>query len=288
ESVWEKPEDYIPPPPPKPKQQIPTKTIPEKREFQGEERLALVVLKSDLIANAAIVLISEQGLTIGRDKSFEERLRLNELAVSRYHCSIYFQREFKIVDNGSTHGTFLNNIKLSHSKQSSVPFTLSDGDVLEIGSTKFQVHLHELCEKCDPAIQSVVSTAPTAKKKVKVVEPVQYVPKVNLEKQRIEELERLKQRYLPNENERVTMAWKKDRLPIRELPEPVQVKESLYKKPTVVVDKHLEAPLDSTNKGNLMLQKMGWKEGQGLGKEQEGIVDPLKMSTQKGRRGLGA
>lgn len=116
ESVWEKPEDYIPPPPPKPKQQIPTKTIPEKREFQGEERLALVVLKSDLIANAAIVLISEQGLTIGRDKSFEERLRLNELAVSRYHCSIYFQREFKIVDNGSTHGTFLNNIKLSHSK----------------------------------------------------------------------------------------------------------------------------------------------------------------------------
>ncbi|KAJ3317982.1 hypothetical protein HDV06_001014 [Boothiomyces sp. JEL0866] len=286
ESVWERPKDYLPPP--KPKLAPPNlQNIPEKRNFEGEERLVLAVLKSELIANGAIVLVNEQGVTIGRDKSFEERLRLNELAVSRFHCSIYFQREFKIVDNGSTHGTFLNNIKLSHSKQSSVPFTLNDGDFLEIGSTKFQVHLHELCEKCDPQVQSVVSTAPTAKKKTKVVESVPYVPKVNLEQQRLEELERLKQKYLPNDTERVSMSFRKDRLPIRELPEPVEVKAQSYIKP-LVLGKKQEAPIDATNKGNLMLQRMGWKEGQGLGKEKEGIVDPVKMSSQKGRRGLGA
>ncbi|XP_054162326.1 cap-specific mRNA (nucleoside-2'-O-)-methyltransferase 1-like [Oppia nitens] len=41
------------------------------------------------------------------------------------------------------------------------------------------------------------------------------------------------------------------------------------------------------NIGKLLMSKMGYKEGQGLGKDSQGNVDVIQESKQKGRRGLG-
>ena len=39
--------------------------------------------------------------------------------------------------------------------------------------------------------------------------------------------------------------------------------------------------------GKRMMSRMGYKEGQGLGKDSQGNVEPIEQSKQKGRRGLG-
>lgn len=41
------------------------------------------------------------------------------------------------------------------------------------------------------------------------------------------------------------------------------------------------------NIGKHLMSKMGFKEGQGLGKDSQGIAEPIEQSKQKGRRGLG-
>lgn len=39
--------------------------------------------------------------------------------------------------------------------------------------------------------------------------------------------------------------------------------------------------------GASIMAKYGWKEGEGLGKNQDGIVDPVKLNNVEGNRGLG-
>jgi RNA-binding protein 5/10 len=56
---------------------------------------------------------------------------------------------------------------------------------------------------------------------------------------------------------------------------------STYEQPTV-------EGLKEDNIGNKMLQAMGWSEGQGLGKANQGIVEPVKAEMRQVGAGLGA
>lgn len=42
------------------------------------------------------------------------------------------------------------------------------------------------------------------------------------------------------------------------------------------------------NKGRKMLEKMGWKKGEGLGKEGMGMKDPIELKIRTAQAGLGS
>lgn len=46
--------------------------------------------------------------------------------------------------------------------------------------------------------------------------------------------------------------------------------------------------LRSDSKGSRMLQALGWKEGQGIGARQQGIVEPIIALKRRHKLGLGA
>ncbi|CAJ0957364.1 unnamed protein product [Ranitomeya imitator] len=46
--------------------------------------------------------------------------------------------------------------------------------------------------------------------------------------------------------------------------------------------------INDSNKGRQMLEKMGWKKGEGLGKSGDGMKDPIHLQLHKKQAGLGA
>ncbi|KAM9758952.1 RNA-binding protein 5-like isoform 1-T1 [Menidia menidia] len=73
------------------------------------------------------------------------------------------------------------------------------------------------------------------------------------------------------------------------IPEPPAPKKKFYQPPTPAVN--YEQPtkdgLTSDNIGNKMLQAMGWQEGKGLGRHQQGITTPIAASLRTKGTGLG-
>ncbi|XP_037091022.1 G patch domain-containing protein 11-like [Pollicipes pollicipes] len=52
-------------------------------------------------------------------------------------------------------------------------------------------------------------------------------------------------------------------------------------------DRALDQPIDSSNKGFALLQKMGYKPGMAIGKQGDGRTEPIRPEVKQGRGGLG-
>ena len=50
----------------------------------------------------------------------------------------------------------------------------------------------------------------------------------------------------------------------------------------------VDSSIRSSNKGFKMLSRMGWSEGGGLGKDQQGRVEPVRAEVRTERAGLGS
>ncbi|XP_026163350.1 RNA-binding protein 5-like [Mastacembelus armatus] len=73
------------------------------------------------------------------------------------------------------------------------------------------------------------------------------------------------------------------------LPEPPAPKKKMYQPPapTVSYEQPTKDGITSDNIGNKMLQAMGWQEGKGLGRHQQGITAPISASLRTKGTGLG-
>ncbi|MFH1224050.1 MAG: FHA domain-containing protein [Pseudomonadota bacterium] len=76
------------------------------------------------------VAVNEGVLTIGRQNC---DIMLNDLKVSKHHCSIYLHGgELTIVDNSSTNGTYVNGRRVDKKE-------IHAGDVIIVGATNIKV-----------------------------------------------------------------------------------------------------------------------------------------------------
>lgn len=288
-------------------------------EPTSDETLRMVVLESQLLPVNNIVLVDANGITIGRDRSWDRRLRLPEMAVSKYHCHIFSTSadifnecneaeeantseitKFSIIDVGSQNGTFVNGNRLSASKAASPPSALRHMDVVSVGTTKFQVHDHQggwPCEQCkhkDGNIIDITSTT-QAKTASEADDNAIHHSKYDREQARRDELRRLKQKYHDEKPVRTSGKYM-DRADVRRKQQgsdhtAISRQQGVDMPITPVHSSqpmHVNKRLGEENIGNRLLQKMGWKEGQGLGSSGSGMVDPIQAEFRQGRAGLGA
>ncbi|KAI9263566.1 hypothetical protein EDC94DRAFT_82894 [Helicostylum pulchrum] len=259
---------------------------------QGTGSIRLVVQSSPFFKQGQVVLIDENGITIGRDRSWDSRLRLPEMIVSKYHAMIYRDKQeklFYMIDNGSQHGTFVNEKRLSEPKQASLPYELRNKDIVRIGSTSLQVHLHSMGWPCQGCLASeLIETTLGKKEKQKQQQKVT----VDLEESRREWIKNQKKMYQEDldasnmyiDRARIRRTFTKPEKFIAE-----EEEEYDTPRPAVVVNAAAAVSYHTpvSGIGNKMLQKLGWQEGQSLGKYGDGILEPIRPSTQTSRTGLG-
>ncbi|OMJ17636.1 Angiogenic factor with G patch and FHA domains 1 [Smittium culicis] len=229
---------------------------------------------------------------------------------------------FYIVDCGSTLGTYLNEYRLSNSKESSKPSSLLHMDIITIGSSAFKVHIHSglPCSNCSLSKNSDSSEKPQIISSEPIIfqSNITCVDSTNKSKSyalspesiRREELHRLKNKYKSNSvcNKGNQLANNNsssyiDRAHVRRVHTsapsvydynfPISNSNSLSGSFTENDQNHLhqnttQSHLSTDNKGYKLLTSMGWKKGTGLGSSQNGTTAPIPVSYNHARGGLGS
>ncbi|KAJ2712395.1 hypothetical protein H4R19_002778 [Coemansia spiralis] len=205
---------------------------------------------------------------------------------------------FYAVDQGSMHGTFVNQQRLSGPKAASKPVRLRHLDRVVVGSTALDVHIHEqwACAACQNTGDNEISTVQTTASRPGPRTAVLAVPRTSLLQERIDGLRAMQRRYTSPRPRGVhkTGAYT-DRARLRRSMQgsavATGVREVIREDPeqpsTRPVAGHAPA-IGQDNRGFGMLQRMGWSPGSGLGADRGGIVDPVDVAGNDDRSGLGA
>lgn len=287
----------------------------DEKPLKDAPLLRLVVLESTLLTAGHVVEVDSSGLTVGRDRSWDRhRLRLAELAVSKFHCQIYYDGgSYHIIDQGSKNGTFINNERLCEPKTSSIPRVIRDLDRIQIGSSLFQAHQHKhgwQCDYCIAGPDNIVDISQGTRENTQSSDysnqldthmtTIDFKSKEQREKEWMDELKRRKRMFAPKGNTAKNVNDAAERR--RQLFASTTVPSYLRKTPTSSSEQqqqqqHLDeekiierATVHTPVKGigDSMLRKMGWKQGQTLGRTgTQGITVPITPKTQTHRAGLG-
>ncbi|XP_033928577.1 angiogenic factor with G patch and FHA domains 1 isoform X2 [Melopsittacus undulatus] len=252
--------------------------------------IRVIVIRSPVLQTGSLYIITAvKPATIGREKSVGHTLEIPEVGVSKFHAEVYFDHDLQnyvLVDQGSQNGTVVNGNQILQPKTKCDPYILEHGDEVKIGETVLSFHIHhgsDTCDGCEPG--QVRAHLRLDRKKESSVCPA--LSKEEREIVRRKALKKIREKYgLQNteyeDNKAVKNPKYKDRAGKRR--ETIG-SEGTFQRDDSPASVHIE--ISNSNKGHKMLEKMGWKKGEGLGKDGGGIKDPIHLQLHKTHAGLG-
>lgn len=267
----------------------------EESENEDEEKIwppciRVIVIRSPVLQTGSLFIITAVNpATIGREKDMEHTLRIPEVGVSKFHAEVYFDHDLQsyvLVDQGSQNGTVVNGKQILQPKTKCDPYVLEHGDEVKIGETVLSFHIHpgsETCDGCEPG--QVRAHLRLDKKDETFVGPA--LSKEEKELVRRKALKKIRVKYgLQNTDYEDEKALKNPKYKDRAGKRREQVgSEGTFQRDDAPASVHSE--ITGSNKGRKMLEKMGWKKGEGLGKDGGGMKTPIQLQLRRTHAGLG-
>nr|AAH27286.1 Aggf1 protein [Mus musculus] len=219
----------------------------------------------------------------------EHTVRIPEAAVSKFHAEVYFDHDLQsyvLVDQGSQNGTIVNGKQILQPKTKCDPYVLEHGDEVKIGETVMSFHIHpgsETCDGCEPG--QVRAHLRLDRKDEPLVGPA--LSKEEKELERRKALKKIRVKYgLQNTDYEAEKVLKNPKYKDRAGKRREQVgSEGTFQRDDAPASVHSE--ITDSNKGRKMLEKMGWKQGEGLGKDGGGMKTPIQLQLRRTHAGLG-
>ncbi|XP_076379180.1 angiogenic factor with G patch and FHA domains 1 isoform X2 [Megalopta genalis] len=224
----------------------------------------------------SLFVVAYTGGSIGREG--DHSVVIPDINVSKHHARLIYdenKKMYQIIDSGSRNGTLLNGKRLSVAKQESDFHEVTHGSIIQVGSTKLLCHIHngnETCGHCEPGlVQQCSSTEEnkTSKKTLHKQELRRLKHKFGVEKDNVTAASQLASGYQDRAQSR--------RQCIGSLNHHAKTQQS-----------SMDTSITKDNRGFKLLSKMGWTEGQSLGKEGDGRTEPVLMTNNPSKTGLGA
>ncbi|XP_014294698.1 angiogenic factor with G patch and FHA domains 1 isoform X2 [Halyomorpha halys] len=229
--------------------------------------IRVVVTSSTLpeLSYGTLFIVTCTGGTIGREGNHD--VLIPDQLVSKIHCKFQYVKKdglymYELIDLGSKNGTYVNGKRLSDSLVQSVPTTISHGSVITVGRTDLLCHIHphdETCQDCTAV--SVIMKGPIN----------DFESDITLKEKHHKEALSIRKKFgIINLPTTKLPEGYEDRAEVRRK----QVGSSHYSEKTEAAS--VNEPICKRNKGYSLLSKMGWKEGETLGKRNEGAtLEPI-------------
>ncbi|XP_023678695.1 angiogenic factor with G patch and FHA domains 1 isoform X3 [Paramormyrops kingsleyae] len=262
---------------------------PEAFEEAWPPCVRVTVVRSPVMETGTLYIITaDTPATIGREKDMDHTIRIPEMGVSKFHAEVRFDQDLQcyvLVDQGSQNGTVINGNRILQPKSKSDPCVLAHGDEVKMGDTVLSFHIHPGSDTCDGCEPGQVFAHLSRHRREEAGGPI--MGKEDKEFQRQKELKQMKVKYgLTNSEYDGTKALKNPRYKDRaEERRQVVGSEGTFQREDA--PSSVDVEISDANKGRKMLEKMGWKKGEGLGKDGAGMKDPIQLQVRKSQAGLG-
>lgn len=238
-------------------------------------------MESDKMDVGKLFVVTFKGGSLGREGNHD--VLIPDLNVSKSHLRFSYHHKkgvYQFVDR-SRNGTLLDGVQKSLlNQEESQPVDLVHGSILQLAKTKLLCHVHEgltTCGECEPFNY--------AKKNIEEPNASDQPQPSNLTHR--EQLKLMQKRYgLATEKYLENPSGTKNKN-YEDRAEKRRVKVGSSHGSLKTEQASLNSSISSENKGFKMLSKMGWSDGQSIGKSQEGIKEPVQLKTQQGTSGLG-